>query len=97
MLGQLDLQLMHRFQLDERLGLTLMATIFNLFDQDGPIDYFQWRAFFENVVISESDYFRGFDTEQLIAKQGIQGDPRFMMNEFFRPPRSIRLGMRLSF
>lgn len=94
--SQLDVQVMHQFSLNEGLRLTLTATIFNLFNQGGATDYFQWRIF-DQVVMDPDEYLQGFDMEQVIDEQQIPRDPRFMMDEYFRPPRSIRLGMRLSF
>ncbi|MCG6926730.1 MAG: TonB-dependent receptor, partial [Acidobacteria bacterium] len=96
--SRLDLQLQQRIRVNDGLQLTLMATVFNVFNQAGPVDYWQNELFGEESIdITEADFFAGFDTEELIEEQGLVRDARFMMDQFYQPPRSIRLGVRLSF
>ncbi len=96
--SRLDLQLQHRIRLNDQVRLTLMATVFNVFNQSSATDYFPNELFAEEAIaISETDFFAGFDTQQLIEDQGLVRDARFLMDRFFQPPRTIRLGARLSF
>jgi hypothetical protein len=96
--SRLDLQLQHRIRLNDRMRLTLMATVFNLFDQATATDYRPVELFWgQHIDISEAEFFEGFDTQQLIEEQGLVRDARFLMDQFFQPPRTIRLGVRLGF
>lgn len=96
--SRLDLQVQQRISLRGRAQLTLMATVFNVFNQSQPRDYWQNELFQGNMVqIPEATFFAGFDTQQLIEEQGLVRDARFMKDLFFQPPRSIRLGVRLGF
>ena len=95
---RLDLQVQHRINLGAGRALTLTATVFNLFDQDSPVDYWQDELFFGQAIdIPEADFFQGFDTQQLIEEQGLVRDPRFLMDRLFQLPRSIRLAVRFTF
>ena len=95
---RLDLQLQHRIRLGDSKALTLTATIFNLFNQGKPVEYFEYELFGGQAVrISEEDFFQGFDTQQLIDEQGLVRDPRFLRDRLFQQPRSIRLAVRFSF
>jgi hypothetical protein len=97
-LSRLDLQVQQRFHLGDKVDLTLMATVFNVFDQASATDSFPNELFQGQAVdISETDFFAGFDTQQLIEEQGLVRDARFLMDWFYQPPRTIRLGMRLDF
>jgi outer membrane receptor protein involved in Fe transport len=80
------------------MGLTFSVNVLNLFDQDAAIDYYARELFDGQAIeISSDDFFRGFDTQELIEEQGLFRDPRFLMDTDFQPPRQIRLGARLSF
>jgi len=96
--SRLDLQLQHRIALGQRVRLTLGATVFNLFNQGAPTDYWAPELFTGQAIeIAESDFFAGFDTAQLIDEQGLVRDSRFLMDRFFQQPRVVRLNARLSF
>jgi hypothetical protein len=92
--SRLDLQVQQRIGLSDRLQLTLMATVFNLFDQGRATDYFASELLWGGMVqISEATFFEGVDTQQLIEEQGLVRDARLLMDREFQPPRTIRLGL----
>jgi len=96
--SRLDLQIQQRIRLNDRVQLTLSATAFSLFNEDAATDYWPNELFAGNQIeISEAEFFEGFDTQQLIEDQGLVRDARFLMDQFFQPPRTIRLGVRLGF
>jgi len=96
--SQLDLQVQHRIRMDDRLELTLMATAFNLFNRSEPTDYIMHRLFGGQAIdISEAEFFAGFATERLAEEQGLVHFSQASMAWAFQPPRSVRLGVRLSF
>jgi hypothetical protein len=50
------------------------------------------------VVISDTAFFAGFNTEQLLAAQpNVRRDPRFLLANTFQGARSIRFGVRFTF
>ena len=42
-------------------------------------------------------FFRGFDTQQVIASQGLRRNPLFLMDNAFQPPREARLSVKFLF
>jgi hypothetical protein len=46
--------------------------------------------------MTEEQFFRGFNGEQLVAAAGAR-DPRFLLDSQFQDPRQIRLGVRFIF
>ena len=96
--SRLDLQVQHRFRLSDRTQLTLTVTVFNLLNEGQPITVRPWELFSgQAVIISEADFFEGFDGQSLIEEQEVVREPRFLMNQTFQAPRAIRLAVRLSF
>jgi hypothetical protein len=49
------------------------------------------------IDISEQDFYRGFNTQALIAAQELQRDPRFLKPVSYQSPREVRLGLKLDF
>jgi hypothetical protein len=96
--SQLDLYVQHQIPLSDRTRLTLSANVMNLFDQATPVNYFQRELLRgQTIALSEAEYVQGVDTQQLIAEQGLERDPRFLMDWAYQPPRSIRLGVSVGF
>jgi len=96
--SQLDLQLEQRIRLSGRLELTLLASVFNVFNEGKPTDYIMHRLFPGQAIgISETDFFAGFDARRLAEEQGLVPNPEAGMAWAFQPPRTIRLGARLRF
>lgn len=97
-LSQLDLLVQHQIGLGRRTRLTLSANVINLFDQATPINYWQDELYEgQTVSMPETEFYAGFDTQQLIAEQGVVRDARFLMDRDYQAPRTIRLGVKLSF
>ncbi len=103
--SQTNLYLQHEFKLSDRSRLTLSANVINLFDQKTATNYFQTQLVSGSTVnLSEVDFFKGANWEQLIAAQKLQNDPRFLKEGWdprgfggYQGQREIRLGLRLSF
>jgi hypothetical protein len=97
-LRQTDLYVQHQIGLGSRLRLTLSANVLNLLDQSTATDYFPDELFAGQLItVSEAQFFQGIDTQALIAQQRLVGDPRFLMSSGFQAPRTVRLGIKLSF
>ena len=94
---RLDLYVEHQFQLGRRARLALSVNVFNLFNQAAAVDYYKYELFSGQVSITEAEYLEGTDIQRLIDEQGLVRDPRFLMDKDYQPPRSIRLGARISF
>ena len=64
-----------------------------------PTNYFDQELFFGQFIrVDEQTFFsKGVDTQQLIAEQQPARDARFLLDSGFQPPRSVRLGVSLSF
>jgi hypothetical protein len=96
--SQLDLQVQHRIRLSPRVSVTLLASAFNVFNEGRPTDYIMHRLFPGQAIdISEAGFFAGFDAERLAVQQGLVPNPEAGMAWAFQPPRSVRLGARISF
>jgi hypothetical protein len=95
---RLDLSLRHRVRLGGKLRLTIAANVINVFDQDAATDYYQQELFAGQAInIPDSAFYAGFDTQQLIAQQGLVRDARFLMDQAFQVPRTVRLSLELGF
>ncbi|HUG52939.1 MAG TPA: TonB-dependent receptor, partial [Vicinamibacteria bacterium] len=95
-LSQVDLHLQHEIKLGGAKRLQASVTVQNLFDQDAPLLRYPWEL--RDVAdVGEAEFFRGFDMQEIIAAQGLRGDPLFLKDYAFQPPREIRLGLKLMF
>jgi hypothetical protein len=96
--NRLDLYLQHQVRLNDRLRLAFSANVINLFDQATAINYFQDELLpGQPVAVDETEFYAGIDTQALIEEQGLRRDPRFLMDLEYQEPRSIRLGVKLTF
>lgn len=93
---QTDLFLAHDFNIGDRYGVQVNFSIFNLFDEDTPIDIY-YRGNLSDLPLNEEEFFAGFDPEQVIDSNGIARDPRYGLAEQFQARRSMRFGIRFSF
>ena len=94
-----DLNLTQDIKVGGDRRLQLMANILNILDSDTPTSRFPTQTSLPRgatVDISEDQFFRGFNGEQLVAATGAP-DPRFLMDSQFQNPREIRLGVRFIF
>jgi hypothetical protein len=95
--SQLDLYLQQEFGLGGSKKLQILANILNVFDQGTAVNRFPWQMESGAVSVTTDEFFRGIDTEALIAEQGLYQDPRFLMDSEFQLPREIRIGVRFVF
>jgi hypothetical protein len=78
--------------------IQLAVNVINVLDQDTVVSRnTRELAQFTSINIAPSDFFRGFDTEQLIASQGLRRNPLFLMANAFQPPREARVSVKLLF
>jgi len=95
--SQTNLQLTQDVPLPGHTRAQVVLNVENLFDQDQTTDVFR-NLTRDNVIISDQDFFAGFDMEALLAKQpNIRRDPRFLLPNTFQAARSIRVGVRFTF
>jgi hypothetical protein len=93
--SRLDLYVQHRLRLGDRLGITLSASVV---DQATPVNYFQDELLAGQAIqVSDTAFYEGIDTQQLIDAQGLLRDPRFLMDKDYQPPRQVRLGVKVGF
>ncbi len=71
----------------------------NAFNQGTTTNYFAQELFFGQFIHADEQtfFFEGVDTQQLIAEQQPARDARFLLDSGFQAPRSVRLGVSLSF
>lgn len=94
--SQTDLQLQHEFRLAGNRRITVLMNVINLFDQASETNVFQTQTR-QGITVSEADFYRGVDTQALIAAQHTTLDPRFLMARDFQAPRAIRFGLKWTF
>jgi hypothetical protein len=93
-----DLYLQHEFKMNDRMRLTLSANVINLFDQSTATNYHADQlSSGQGINITEEQFYNGVDFQSLIAAQRLATDPRFLKDNAYQDPRSIRLGLKLSF
>jgi hypothetical protein len=98
-LSQLDLYLQHEIRIGDGKRLVLSANVINLLDQDTATNYFATQLESGAIVdVAETTIlYQGSNFQQLIEQQGLRNDPRFLQDNAYQSPRSIRLGARFSF
>jgi hypothetical protein len=105
--SQTDLYLQHEFKLGGEKRVSLSFNVLNLFDQKTATFTFQSQlASGQAIDIPESQFYRGINTQQLIAAQGLLIDPRFLQEgtgsaivpgQGFQVQRQARFGVKFSF
>jgi len=95
--AQLDLYAQYEMKLNKRVRLILSANALNVFDQKTATNYAADQIQGSGIKVSEPQFYSGVNTQALIAAQGLILDPRFLMSSGFEDPRTVRLGVRLSF
>lgn len=97
-LHQANLYVQHQLRVTDRMRLTMSVNVLNLFDQSKATDYYPYELFHgQGVFIDGDDFYRGFDTQQLIEEQGLVRDASFLRDTSFQLPREIRLGLNFTF
>jgi hypothetical protein len=98
MFNQLDLFAQYEIRLSDRLRLGFNANILNVFDSSTEINLYRTQLAPGNQIdVTDEQFFRGVNTQALIAEQGLDQDPRFLQPIGFQQPREIRLGVRFIF
>jgi hypothetical protein len=96
--NQLDIFAQYEMRLNDRLRLAFTANILNAFNTRTETNLYRTQLQPGNQIdVTDEEFFRGVDTDALIAEQGLQQDPRFLHAQGFQSPREIRLGARFSF
>jgi outer membrane receptor protein involved in Fe transport len=95
--SQTDLQLQQSFGIGGNRRIELSINVLNLFDQSTAVNRFAALTR-DNINITDSQFFAGFDMEQLLAaRPNIRRDPRFLQDNQFQDPRAIRVGAKFVF
>jgi hypothetical protein len=97
-LSQLDLHARHDIKVGGGKRIQLAVNVINVFDQDTVVSRnTRELAPFTSINVAPSDFFRGFDTQQLIDSQRLRRNPLFLMDSGFQPPRQARVSVKLLF
>lgn len=98
MMSQVDMNVSHSFKFAGNKQVQLSFNVLNLFNQRIANSKFTTYQLSSGVNIDETAFYAGrvnFDT--LIAQQGVQKDPRFLMDNGFQAPISARFGLKFIF
>ena len=97
--SRLDLHVRHDLRLRSSFRLGFSANVTNVFNQGTATNYFPQELFPGQFVTVDEQafFFQGADTQRLIEEQQLARDARFLLDSGFLAPRSIRLGVSLSF
>jgi outer membrane receptor for Fe3+-dicitrate len=96
--SQLDLRIQQEFRLGGRSRLQLVANVLNVLNQQTPVNRYPWQLEpGAGVSVTPEQFFRGVDSQALLAEQGLREDPRFLMDSEFQLPRELRVGIRFLF
>ena len=97
-LTQLDVYVQQRIRLGERMRLTLGLNVINVLNQKTASNFHPSELFpGQAISIEESAFYRGIDTQGLIADQRLVRDSRFLLDSGFQSPRAMRLGASVAF
>lgn len=96
--NQLDLNAQHELKLTDKVRMTLMANVINVLNSDTAINFHATQNQGAGLVITEQQFYSGsVNFQQAFQQQNLLQDPRFLQNSGFQDPRTIRLGVKLSF
>jgi hypothetical protein len=96
--NQLDLYAQHEFKVSDKVRLTLSANVLNVLDTKTATNFFQTQQQGSGLVITEQQFYSGqVDFQSAFRAQNLLTDPRFLLDNAYQDPRTIRLGLRLSF
>jgi len=96
-LSQIDVNAAHEIRMGP-VSLTLIVNVLNLFDQRIVTNKFNTQLQGGQYVdIDLATFYKGFDGQALIAKQGLLQDPRFLQASEYQNPRTVRFGARFAF
>ena len=96
--SQTDLFVQHGFKLGGRKQMQVSLNVLNLLNQGTAVSKFSTYQRINGVVPDETLFYTGKQTlESLIAAQGVEKDPRFLMNNGFQTPIQARFGIKFLF
>jgi hypothetical protein len=97
--SQFDVYVQKQVRLGEQLRLTFSANVINLLNQGAATNYYPYELFEgQAIAFDETAFYQdGVETQALIAEQELARDARFLMRSGFQTPRTIRLGVKLTF
>jgi outer membrane receptor protein involved in Fe transport len=96
--SQFDVLLAQNFKLGGNKMLQINVNILNLLNQDTATAKYQTELEpGAGISVTEEAFYRGINTQALIAAQGLRQDPRFLQDSEFQLPREVRIGVRFSF
>jgi hypothetical protein len=98
-LSRLDLHVRHDLRLGSRYRAGISANVTNVWNQGVATNYFAGELFAgQFIAVDEQEFFfEGVDTQRLIEEQRLARDARFLLDSGYQAPRSVRLGVSLSF
>jgi hypothetical protein len=92
-----DLNLQQSFSVGGRRRVEVSVNVLNLFNQDIAVNRFAAMTR-DNVSITNQEFFAGFDMEGVLAERpAVRLDPRFLQDNAYQAPRTIRLGLKFTF
>ena len=98
MLSQTDFYVSHDLKFSGDRKLRLELTVTNLFNQQAGISKFTTYNKVDGIDFNQSDFYsHKLSFDQLIQEQGIEKDPRFLLNSAFQTPILARFGVKFLF
>ena len=97
-LSQIDLYAQHLFHAGGRWHVALSANVINLLNTSTVTNYHARELFQGQAIrVDETQFYQGVDTQQLIARQALTRDARFLMDSGYQPPLTMRIGVKIGF
>ena len=98
MFSQTDFFVSHDIKFGGEKKIQVSLNVINLFNPVGETNKFTTElASGQGLRIDERTFYNGFDTQALIASQGLLRDPRFLQSSAYQEQLSARLGVKFSF
>jgi hypothetical protein len=96
--SQTDLMASHEFALGGDKRVRLEVNVLNLFNQSAAISKYSTYQKTDGVVFDPDDFYNHrLNFDQLIVDQGIERDPRFLLDSAFQQPIVARFGVKFLF
>ena len=94
--SQTDLLAQHTLRTFGNYRVNVNANITNLFDQDIVTGVFT-QPYRDNINLSFTDFFKGFDPAAYAAANKLRNDARFRLSNAYEGRRAIRLNAKILF
>ncbi|MEN3337976.1 MAG: hypothetical protein V7647_1652, partial [Acidobacteriota bacterium] len=96
--SQTDVSIQHSFNAGGARRLQIGLNVLNLFNQSTAVGRFSTYQKVDGVTPDEALFYSGRQTlASLIAAEGIEKDPRFLMDNQFQIPIQARIGVKFLF